>query len=68
MRLVSKMFIIWLPVYGEQKQVQDKWFDRGQKMEVLLAHGDNSTLQRLSIESKIKMQMHHVEKVYLVKN
>ena len=37
-------------------------------MEVLLAHGDNSTLQRLSIESKIKMQMHHVEKVYSVKN
>ena len=37
-------------------------------MEVLLAHGDNRTLQQLSIESKIKMQMHHVEKVYLVKN
>ena len=43
-------------------------FDRRQKIEVLLAHGDNSTLQRLSIESKMKMQMHHVEKVYLVKN
>ena len=24
MRLVSKMFIIWLSVYGEQKQVRDK--------------------------------------------
>ena len=24
MRLVSKVFIIWLPVYGEQKQVRDK--------------------------------------------
>ena len=24
LRLVSKMFSIWLPVYGEQKQVQDK--------------------------------------------
>ena len=38
------------------------------EMEVLLAHGDNSTLQRLSIESNIKMQMHHVENVYSVKN
>ena len=38
------------------------------EMAVLLAHGDNSTLQRLSIESNIKMQMHHVEKVYSVKN
>ena len=42
--------------------------DRHQKMGVLLAYGDNRTLQQLSIESKIKMQMHHVEKVYLVKN
>ena len=24
MKLVSKMFIIWLPVYGEHKQVRDK--------------------------------------------
>ena len=24
LRLVSKMFIIWLPVYGEQKQGRDK--------------------------------------------
>ena len=37
-------------------------------MEVLLAHGNNSTLQQLSIESKIKMQMHHVEKDHSVKN
>ena len=27
MKLVSKMFIIWLPVYGEHKQVRDKRFD-----------------------------------------
>ena len=24
MKLVGKMFIIWLPVYGEHKQVRDK--------------------------------------------
>ena len=28
-----------------------------------LAHGNNCTLQRLSIESKIKIQIHHVQEV-----
>ena len=38
------------------------------KWKFWLAQGNNRTLQGLfSIKSKIKMQLHHVEKVYLVK-
>lgn len=48
--------------------MQNKQFDRHQKMKVWLAHGNNRTLQGLlSIKSKIKMRLHHDEKVYSVK-
>ena len=35
-----------------------------QKKKILLAHKDNSTLQKLSIESEIIMQMHQVESLF----
>lgn len=66
----SKMFIISLSVLGYQKQVQDKSIN-GQltgitkkKKKILLARKDNSTLQKLSIESEIIMQMRQVESLF----
>lgn len=47
------MFIIWLPVWGDKKIVQDKQFDshltgvRNSKRKFLLALQDNSTSQGL---------------------
>ena len=47
------MFIIWLPVWGDKKLVQDKQFDsrltgiRNSKRKFLLASQDNSTSQGL---------------------
>ena len=35
-----------------------------QKKKILLAHKDNSTLQKLSIESEIIMQMRQVESLF----
>ena len=35
-----------------------------QKKQILLAHKDNSTLQKLSIESEIIMQMHQGESLF----
>ena len=35
-----------------------------QKKQILLAHKDNSTLQKLSIESEIIMQMRQVESLF----
>lgn len=61
----SKMFIIWLSVLGNQKQVHVKSINGHltgiTKKQILLAHKDNSTLQKLSIESEIIMQMRQVE-------
>ena len=52
---------------GDWEQVQNKWFDSHltslKKWKFKLAHGNNSTLQRLSVESKIVMQMRHFQKV-----
>lgn len=63
-----KMFIIWLPVLGNQKQVQDKSINGHvtgiTKKKNLLAHKDNSTLQKLSIESEIIMQMRQVKSLF----
>ena len=63
-----KVFIIWLPVLGNQKQVQDKSINGHvtgiTKKKILLAHKDNSTLQKLSIESEIIMQMRQVESLF----
>lgn len=63
-----KVFIIWLPVLGNQKQVQDKSINGHvtgiTKKKNLLAHKDNSTLQKLSIESQIIMQMCQVESLF----
>ena len=63
-----KVFIIWLPVLGNQKQVQDKSINGHvtgiTKKKNLLAHKDNSTLQKLSIESEIIMQMRQVESLF----
>ena len=64
-----KVFIIWLPVLGNQKQVQDKSINGHvtgitKKKKNLLAHKDNSTLQKLSIESEIIMQMRQVESLF----
>ena len=51
------MLIIWLPVLGNQKQVQDKSINGHltgvTKKKILLTHEDNSTLQKPSIESEI---------------
>ena len=64
----SKMFIISLSVLGNQKQVQNKSINSHltgvTKKKILLAHKDNSTLQKLSIESEIIMQMHQVESLF----
>ena len=35
-----------------------------QKKKILLAHKDNSTLQKLSIESEFIMQMRHVKSLF----
>lgn len=64
-----KVFIIWLPVLGNQKQVQDKSINGHvtgitKKKKFWLAHKDNSTLQKLSIESEIIMQMRQVESLF----
>ena len=56
------MFIIWLSGIRF-----DSHLTGFKKESFLLAHDNNSTLQTLSNESKIKMQMRHVEKVYSVK-
>ena len=68
-RKASKMFIIWLSVSGNQKQVQDKSINSHltgvtKKKKILLAHKDNSTLQKLSIESEFIMQMRHVKSLF----
>ena len=65
----SKMFIIWLSVLGNQKQVQNKSINGHltgvtHTKKILLAHKDNSTLQKLSIESEIIMQMREVERLF----
>ena len=65
----SKMFIISLSVLGNQKQVQDKSINGHvtgitKKKKILLAHKDNSTLQKLSIESEIIMQMRQVKSLF----
>ena len=64
----SKMFIISLSVLGNQKQVQDKSINGHltgvTKKKILLAHKDNSTLQKLSIESEIIMRMRQVESLF----
>ena len=63
-----KVFIIWLPLLGNQKQVQDKSINGHvtgiTKKKNLLAHKDNSTLQKLSFESQIIMQMRQVESLF----
>ena len=64
-----KMFMIWLPVLGNQKQVQDKSINGHvtgvtHTKKILLAHKDNSTLQKLSIESEIIMQMCQVKSLF----
>ena len=68
----SKMIIIWLPVLGNQKQVQDKLINGHltdvTKRKILLAHQDSSTLQELSIESGNIMQMHLVESLFSSQN
>ena len=50
---------------GELKQVQEKRFDSHlagvSKWKFYLAHENNSTLQNISIECAIKMQMSNVE-------
>ena len=68
-RKASKMFIIWLSVLGNQKQVQDKSINGHltgvtHTKKILLAHKDNSTLQKLFIESEIIMQMRQVERLF----
>lgn len=65
----SKMFIISLSVLGNQQQVQDKSINGHvtgitKKKKDLLAHKDNSTLQKLSIESEIIMQMRQLESLF----
>ena len=64
-----KVFIIWLPVLGNQRQVQDKSVNGHvtgitKKKKISLAHKDNSTLQKLSIESEFIMQMRQVESLF----
>ena len=67
-RKASKMFIIWLSVLGNQKQVQDKSINGHvtgvTKKKILLALKDNSTLQKLSIESEFIKQMRHVKSLF----
>ena len=59
--------------FGDRKQVQNKRFDRHQKMDVLIgSRKQEHTLRMLSIESSVlkvksKCKMRHVEKVYSVK-
>ena len=65
----SKMFIISLSVLGNQKQVQNKSINSHltgitKKKKILLVHKDNITLQKLSIESEIIMQMRQVESLF----
>ena len=65
----SKMFILSFSVLGNQKQVQDKSINGHvtgvtHTKKILLAHKDNSTLQKLSIESEIIMQMRQVKSLF----
>ena len=68
----SKMFIISLSVLGNQKQVQDNSINGHltgvTKKKILLAHKDNSTSQKLSIEIEIIMQMRQVESLFGIQN
>ena len=67
----NKMFIIWLPVWESRKKC------RTSDLTVIWQTSENESFnwltetiahyRRLSIESRIKMQMRHVEKVYSVK-
>ena len=64
----SKMFIIvyCFLFWGTKKkcrtsQLMVNWQASQKKKKILLAHKDNSTLQKLSIESEIIMQMRQVE-------
>ena len=64
----SKMFIISLSVWATKNkcrtsQLMVMW-QASQKKKILLAHKDNSTLQKLSIESEIIMQMRQVESLF----
>ena len=58
------MFIIWLPVWGDKKLVQDKRFDshligiRNSKRKLLLALQDKIAHHK-GFECKIKLQMSH---------
>ena len=58
------MFIIWLPVWGDKKLVQDKRFDshligiRNSKRKLLLASQDKIAHHK-GFECKIKLQMSH---------